>query len=154
MSFYGQVNYNFQQFNSDDEVLKKKTPLQYCIKMCHIMGFYMQRVHKIEILRMKVDFNQDEFGEIWLMQVDNLFVRTAREVPIDKKNQVADYVLNRIQDLEREEARKKIAKEKALAKRMREQEQDASPRQNARFSVMKRARSIADQSRVSIGKSR
>ena len=84
MSFYGKVHYNFQQFNSDDEVLKKKAPLQYCIKMCHIMGFYLQRVHGFEILQMKVDFNQDEFGEIWLMQVNNLFVRKARHVPTDK----------------------------------------------------------------------
>ena len=57
MSFYGQVHYNFRQFGTDDESLKKEKPLQYCLKMCHIMGFYLQRVHGFEILKMKVDFN-------------------------------------------------------------------------------------------------
>ena len=32
---------------------------------------------------MKVDFNRDEFGEIWLMAVDKLFVRKSRKVPND-----------------------------------------------------------------------
>ena len=57
MSFYGQVHYNFRQFGTDDETLKKDRPLQYCLKMCHIMGFYLQRVHGYEILKMNVDFN-------------------------------------------------------------------------------------------------
>ena len=38
------------------------------------------------------------------MQVDNLFVRRARDVPTDKGTKVADYVLSKIQELEKEEA--------------------------------------------------
>jgi len=53
---------------------------------------------------MKVDFNQDEFGEIWLMQVDNLFVRKSRFVPADKGTKVADYVLTRMQELHKLQA--------------------------------------------------
>ena len=38
-------------------MLKKKEPLKYCIKVCHLIGFYIQGVHGIEIMKMKVDFN-------------------------------------------------------------------------------------------------
>ena len=43
---------------------------------------------------MKVDFNQDEFGEIFLMNVNDLYVRRNRVVPVNKDTQLADYVLN------------------------------------------------------------
>ena len=64
-------------------MLRKERPLQYCIKMCHIMGFYLQNVHGYDLLTMKVDFNQDEFGEIWLMNVQDMCVRKSRYVPSD-----------------------------------------------------------------------
>ena len=56
MSYYGQVRFDFNQFGNDD-FLKKTRPLQYCIKMCHIIGFYVQGVHGFEVMKMKVEFN-------------------------------------------------------------------------------------------------
>lgn len=67
MSFYGDIRFDFRQFGTDDETLKKNKPLQYCLKMCHIIGFYLQHLHGYELIKMKIDFYQDEFGEIWLM---------------------------------------------------------------------------------------
>ena len=61
--------------------------------MCHIMGYYVKGVHGYEILKMKVNFNQDEFGEIWLTQVDELLVRKSRRVPNDQGTKVADYII-------------------------------------------------------------
>lgn len=92
MSYYGEVRFNFQQFGAD-EMLRKTRPLQYCIKMCHIIGFYLQHAHGFDLMKMKVDFNQDEFGEIWLMNAYELCVRKSRYVPSDKGTQLADYVL-------------------------------------------------------------
>ena len=57
---------------------------------------------------MKVDFNQDEFGEIWLMQAQDIVVRKSRSVPTDKGAKVADYVLGKVREIEREEMRKKL----------------------------------------------
>lgn len=56
MSYYGRVKFDFAQFGPDDK-LRKQSPLQYCIKMCHIIGFYVQGVHGYEVMKMKVDFH-------------------------------------------------------------------------------------------------
>ena len=92
MSFYGEVKFDHRRFG-DDDVLKQKRPLQYCIKMCHVIGFYLQKAHAYDLMKMQVDFHQDEFGEIWLMQVDKLVVRKTRFVPTENKAQIADFVL-------------------------------------------------------------
>ena len=55
------------------------------------------------MMKMKVDFNQDEFGEIWLMSVDDLFVRKTREVPSDNGTQLADFVLRHMEELAKKE---------------------------------------------------
>ena len=80
--------------------------------MCHVIGFYLKHAHGYDLLRMKVDFNQDDFGEIWLMNIDDLEVRKSRVVPADNWTQLADYVLIRMQDMEKNEAAKKRALEK------------------------------------------
>ena len=72
--------------------------------MCHVIGFYLKYAHGYDLLKMKVDFNQDEFGEFWLMNVDNLFVRKSRNVPSNNGTQLADYVLFRMQEMEKLEA--------------------------------------------------
>ena len=57
---------------------------------------------------MKVDFNQDEFGEIWLMHVEKLYVRKERKVPTDDGNKLADFVLSQMESQAKvDEARKK-----------------------------------------------
>ena len=79
-----------------------------------MIGFYLQHVHGYDLLKMKVDFNQDEFGEIWLMHVEKLFVRKPRKVPTDDGNKIADFVLQHMDELNKvEEARKKLEAKKA-----------------------------------------
>lgn len=41
MSFYGRVRFDYRQFGNDNDKLKKEQPQVYCLKMCHIMGFYL-----------------------------------------------------------------------------------------------------------------
>ena len=52
MSFYGKVRFDYKQFGKDDKILMKEKPLQYCIKMCHIIGWYLQHLHRLDLLKM------------------------------------------------------------------------------------------------------
>lgn len=101
MTFYGEVKFNFSQFGADEN-LRRTSPLQYCVKMCHIIGFYLQHAHSLDLIKMKVEFNQDEFDEIWLMNVRDLCVRKTRYVPSDSGSQLADYVLQRMEALKKQ----------------------------------------------------
>ena len=73
---------------------------------------------------MKVDFNRDEFGEIWLMNVDNLFVRKSRHVPSDNGTQLADYVLLQMEQLKKHEEKKRLEKERQSVADHLDQESD------------------------------
>ena len=57
---------------------------------------------------MKVDFNQDEFGEIWLMHARELYVRKRRHVPDNHGTQLADYIFNHMQEINKHEEKKKM----------------------------------------------
>ena len=68
-------------------------------------------------MRIRVDFYQDEFKKIWLMQTDKLFIREKRKVPIEGKNLLANYILRQMKDLEDQEKeieRKKTEEEEQL----------------------------------------
>ena len=117
MSFYGDVRFDFKQFGTDDETLKKRKPLQFCLKTCHVIGFYLQHLHGFELLKMKVDFYRDEFGEIWLMQADNIFVRKHRPVFAGKGTKVADFVLTYMNELQKAEEKKRKEEEREERKR-------------------------------------
>ena len=90
-SFYGDVKFDFKQFGEDSSL--KKSPLHYCLKVCHKIGFYLQKLYKVDLMRIHVDFYQDEFKKIWLMQADKIFIREKRVVPIEGKNLLANYIL-------------------------------------------------------------
>ena len=66
--------------------------------MCHIIGFYLKHLHGFELIKMKVDFYQDEFGGICLMQAADIFVRSQRHVPAGKGTKVADFVLTYMEE--------------------------------------------------------
>ena len=91
---------------------------------------------------MKVDFNQDEFGEFWLMNVDNLFVRKLRNVPSDNGTQLADYVLIRMQEMEKLEAQNKRKQAKKDAKLMQDSDSDLGNENNNLRSFDKRTKSM------------
>jgi hypothetical protein len=54
--FQQKVEYDFKQFQGDDQVLQSTQPYAYCLKVCNKIGYYLQVVHGIEILRMTVEF--------------------------------------------------------------------------------------------------
>ena len=88
-------------------------------------------------MKMKVEFHQDEFGEIWLLNVKDLFVRKARYVPSDNGTQLADYVLQRMEEIKKQEEKEKMDIEKKEIELMAETSLHETP------TVNKRARSIA-----------
>ena len=106
MSFYGEVKFDFAQFGKNDEILKKQYPVQYCLKVCHMIGYYLQMLYQFDLMRMKIDFNQDEFGEIWLTQVEKIIVRKRRDVPKVKGTGIADYVLQHMEEVKKIDEKK------------------------------------------------
>lgn len=53
----------------------KTKPAVYCQRVCHKIGYYLQKIHCYDLVRMRVDFQVDEFGKIFLFGVDELIVR-------------------------------------------------------------------------------
>jgi hypothetical protein len=43
--------------------------------MCNKIGYFLQVVHKIDIVRMDVQFFQDECGATWLYSAQNIWIR-------------------------------------------------------------------------------
>ena len=52
----GEIEFNYKQFGNDDQSLMGTNPIMYCLKVCHKIGFYMLKMHEIELMRMKVEF--------------------------------------------------------------------------------------------------
>ena len=71
----------------------RKAPIHYCLKMCHKLGYYLQKMYKIDRMRVRVDFYMDAFSKVWLMQTDRLFIRERRKVPTEGNTLLADYIL-------------------------------------------------------------
>lgn len=61
-------------------------------KQCHKIAFYVQKIHKYEILKMEVNFMKDDDGKIWLFYIDNLLVRKIFTEPGYTKMQELDYM--------------------------------------------------------------
>ena len=77
---------------------------------------------------MKVDFYQDDFNDIWLMQCDKVMLRKGRAVPTDKGTQIADYVLKKMNDLQNRETSPQVVNTKLT--------------DTDRFSLMRRSQSV------------
>lgn len=71
-------------------------PLKYCQRICHKIGFYLQKIHGIDLVRMHVDFHVDEFGKIFLFQTKNLVIRQSRKVPTEDSTMLGDFILKKI----------------------------------------------------------
>lgn len=76
----------------------KTKPTIYCHRICHKIGYYLQQVHGLDLVRMRVDFQRDEFGKIHLFGVDELLIRQGRFVPRkdDNNMMLADFIMKEI----------------------------------------------------------
>ena len=50
------IVYDYNMFPSNDQALMLSSPSSYCLKQCNKIGFYLQKIHSLEIIRMKVTF--------------------------------------------------------------------------------------------------
>jgi hypothetical protein len=53
----------------------RTNPGGYCLKACNKIGFFIQLVHNIDIMRMKVEFFQDENGLIQFYHAKDVWIR-------------------------------------------------------------------------------
>ena len=87
------------------------------------------------MMRVRVDFYMDEFGKLWLMQTDKLFIRQRRKVPTEGNTLLADYILRQMRKIEKRE--KELARE-------REEEEAAN---GARLELARQRSQLTDEDR-------
>ena len=73
----GPIEYDYKQFGDDDLTLQLRNPQAACLKYCNKIGYYLQMVHQIEILRMDVEFMQDETGLVLFYHAENIWIRCS-----------------------------------------------------------------------------
>lgn len=81
----GKIEFNYEQFGGgknleDEHRLMIADPELYCLRACHKIGFYLQKIHKVDLLRMKVQFTQDDNGKIWFTHAFDIYTRSLGEV--------------------------------------------------------------------------
>ena len=69
------------------------SPTSYCLTQCNKIGYYLQQIHHLEIIRMKVSFLQDETGSLLFYGARDIWVRQqeGREAMEAEKNRPTDY---------------------------------------------------------------
>ena len=79
-SYEGELHFDFKQFGQEDTRLMQVSPIAYCVKACHKIGFYLLKIHDIHLLRLKAEFYQDEHGRIWLFHCADIWTRSTHLV--------------------------------------------------------------------------
>ena len=59
------IKYDFRGCGDDFTMIKDGDDYGYCIKQCVKMCFYIQKIHNIDILKMRCEFAKDDNGTIW-----------------------------------------------------------------------------------------
>lgn len=81
----GTVEFDFNQYGEDDIYLQLKHPQAYCLKVCNKIGYYFQTIHHIDIIRMEVEFFQDETGLVQLYHARRIYIRCLESNKILRK---------------------------------------------------------------------
>lgn len=63
------VKYNYRSLGEDVELIQTD-PFKYCQKQCYKMAYYVQKLYKIEILKMQCEFYKDDNKTIWFTYAD------------------------------------------------------------------------------------
>jgi hypothetical protein len=83
------VDFDFKQFGEDASLMRSQ-PVSYCIKVCHKIGFYVQEIYQYQILRMNVEFYQDDNGKIYLFHASDIYVREAKKATRAQKKKMEE----------------------------------------------------------------
>ena len=47
IAYDGEIEFDFKQFGMNDEKLQRIAPINYCLKMCNKIGYYLLKIHHI-----------------------------------------------------------------------------------------------------------
>ena len=86
-TYDGKIEFNFASIGGkecktleDEYRLMMATPELYCLRACHKIGFYLQNIHSVDLMRMKVEFYQDDNGKVWQSHASEIYTRTLEFV--------------------------------------------------------------------------
>ena len=81
-TYDGKIEFNFASIGGkdcktleDEYQLMMATPELYCLRACHKIGFYLQRMHRVDLMRMEVEFYQDDNGKVWFSHASEIYTR-------------------------------------------------------------------------------
>ena len=87
MKFYANINledpnsritYDFRAFGESMDLVENDEH-KYCLLQCTKIGYYISKVHNIEILRMNCEFLKDENSTIWFSHATKIAYRFVIE---------------------------------------------------------------------------
>lgn len=72
---YSELVYDYKQYEH------ARTDHQKCLYQIYKICFFVSKIHKYEILKMKAQFMKDDNGKIWFYHAKNLIVRKIVPAP-------------------------------------------------------------------------
>lgn len=79
-----EIDYDFKALGEDEDLIRHNEE-RYCLKQCYKMGYYIQQLYKLEILRMRAEFAKDIHGTIWFTHASKILVRPGRDPTRDNR---------------------------------------------------------------------
>ena len=96
IDYHEDYKFDYKKYLGDltEKELMLSNPTNYCLMVCHKIGYYLKLVHEIDLRRMSVEFSIVEFGAIWLFYVHNIITRVANKLELDYEKIIPDFVKN------------------------------------------------------------
>jgi len=72
------IRYDFRAKGQDIDLIRAKDWYAYCHKQCLKMCYYVQKMHSVEILKMRAEFARDDNGTVWFLYANQIFRRELK----------------------------------------------------------------------------
>ena len=83
---YAGIKYDFRAMGEEIAMIRAGDDYGYCIKQCLKMCYFAQKMHNVEILKMRCEFAKDDHGTIWFLYASQIFKRDAWGLKDDKQS--------------------------------------------------------------------
>lgn len=70
-----EIKYDFRSYGDEITMIRSGNENDYCMKQCLKMCYYIQKMHNIEVVKMRCHFAKDDNGSIWFIFATNIFTR-------------------------------------------------------------------------------
>jgi hypothetical protein len=74
-----QIKYDYRSQGEDITLIKSHDDYKYCYKQCLKMCYYIQKIHDVEILKMRCEFTKDDHGTIWFTYASQIHSKEIRD---------------------------------------------------------------------------